>query len=240
MVNTPARKTLFVVAMLVSSVIRVEGKGDEDGKNGVKVMYFRHGESAGNAWRVDLGIADGVLTPKGENQARSRIAQLTSDQRAEMLAVDVVLVSPLTRAMQTALALYVERWWRWWRTASSWVGGVGGGGGGGGHSWVGTCGGLCCASLPRLFSRVCYRRASIPSYISYHLSFYSFSLQVQPRGGHDPEGAVAKEDADVRDRARAAGKSQEHERSAWRVQLTPTPVQVRQGKTYRGAEGKRV
>lgn len=66
-----------------------------------KVVYFvRHGESMANArpfeLRMDVALRDAPLTDKGKMQAREL------QDAVKQWNVQVVIVSPLTRAMQTA------------------------------------------------------------------------------------------------------------------------------------------
>eukprot|EP00928_Gymnodinium_smaydae_P053603 TRINITY_DN37555_c0_g1_i1.p1 TRINITY_DN37555_c0_g1~~TRINITY_DN37555_c0_g1_i1.p1 ORF type:complete len:498 (-),score=108.18 TRINITY_DN37555_c0_g1_i1:103-1596(-) len=76
------------------------------------IVFVRHGESAGNApaqgvWNEKSLFAyrDGKLTPDGERQVEARVALMDDALLASLLATEVVLVSPLARAMATAIIL---------------------------------------------------------------------------------------------------------------------------------------
>lgn len=67
-------------------------------------IYFRHGESQGNAGNA-VRAADGRLTGTGESQAVQRVGLLDPADLIRLQGSDVILVSPLRRAMGTALIL---------------------------------------------------------------------------------------------------------------------------------------
>jgi len=69
-----------------------DGSDSEEGPK--KVFLLRHGQSLMNLTGED--IRDSVLSPNGETQARSWKGH------AEKFGVEVILVSPLRRAIQTA------------------------------------------------------------------------------------------------------------------------------------------
>lgn len=72
-----------------------------------KFVYIRHGQSTGNAmqfWRA----ADGVLTDKGESQAVTRVALMDAELLQKISQSELVLVSPLRRAMATSLIVAAE------------------------------------------------------------------------------------------------------------------------------------
>lgn len=70
------------------------------------VFLIRHGESTFNAiygqTQVDPGLIDAPLSPRGETQVAEARA------RAQALKVEVVVCTPLTRALQTARGLFGE------------------------------------------------------------------------------------------------------------------------------------
>merc|ERR1719162_1238540 len=83
-----------------------------------RVVVVRHGESEYNAavrrlgtwftpsfWRngFDPGIRDAPLTAKGQEQARAFGRCLAERRIVEELGISVCVVSPLSRALQTAV-----------------------------------------------------------------------------------------------------------------------------------------
>ena len=72
--------------------------------NKARIVCIRHGESTFNAahrlGRGDPGLPDARLTPRGEIQARS------ARDRLQPIPFDLVVVSPLTRAIETAAILF--------------------------------------------------------------------------------------------------------------------------------------
>lgn len=69
-----------------------------------RLVLLRHGESVANAAREFTGRVDVDLTPQGEEQAR-RAARLLDEAG---LRPDVVLTSPMLRALRTARAVRAE------------------------------------------------------------------------------------------------------------------------------------
>jgi len=72
-----------------------------------RVIFLRHGQSLYNAAKVDPMINDAALTEKGRRQAKRAARKLKRIQ-----GVELVVVSPLTRALQTmeiALRSQVEK-----------------------------------------------------------------------------------------------------------------------------------
>lgn len=71
-----------------------------------EVHLIRHGESQFNAAfalkRVDPMIYDAPLTPRGHEQAAALRAEVAA------LGIETVIVSPLTRAIQTALGIFKD------------------------------------------------------------------------------------------------------------------------------------
>ena len=63
-----------------------------------KVLFVRHGQGAHNETIANWGLIDPELTAVGEAQ----VADLNERLQSEMGAVELIVVSPLTRAMQTA------------------------------------------------------------------------------------------------------------------------------------------
>jgi broad specificity phosphatase PhoE len=61
-----------------------------------KLYFIRHGESEGNLARIFSGQADHRLTAQGRMQA-----QLAA-QEAAQLSIDLIISSPLSRALETA------------------------------------------------------------------------------------------------------------------------------------------
>lgn len=87
----------------------MEDDGDEQVK---QITYFRHGESAGNAGLMGAlerlsatAYRDGVLTKKGKKQVDDRVMLMDEDWLRRVVEPEVVLVSPLRRAMATAILL---------------------------------------------------------------------------------------------------------------------------------------
>jgi broad specificity phosphatase PhoE len=69
----------------------------------MKHLYFcRHGESEANLQRIFAGILDSPLTPRGCEQAR--LAGLHADE----LGLDLIVSSPLIRALETARIIATE------------------------------------------------------------------------------------------------------------------------------------
>jgi broad specificity phosphatase PhoE len=69
----------------------------------MKHLYFcRHGESEANLQRVFAGRADSPLTPHGCEQAR------VAGQHADELSLDLIVASPLIRALETARIIAAE------------------------------------------------------------------------------------------------------------------------------------
>jgi uncharacterized phosphatase len=65
--------------------------------NKMKHLYFvRHGESIRNLQRIFAGQYDTPLTDRGRDQARQ------AGERARHLAVNLIVSSPLSRALETA------------------------------------------------------------------------------------------------------------------------------------------
>jgi len=72
-----------------------------------KFVFIRHGESAGNV-NPDAGNADGLLTDAGESQAVTRVALMDVELLQKVSQSELVLVSPLRRAMATSLIVAAE------------------------------------------------------------------------------------------------------------------------------------
>jgi broad specificity phosphatase PhoE len=69
----------------------------------MRLLFVRHGESAGNVLGVIQGRADYPLTPRGVEQARALAAKLAADSASGDLApVAALYTSPLARAAATA------------------------------------------------------------------------------------------------------------------------------------------
>lgn len=94
-------------------------------KREVEVVYMRHGRSMGNeamaqikkfhaidSLKAALLASDGELTTVGKGQAVARIEQMTNKDFLvySVLDVHLVLVSPLCRAMQTAVVAWLAAW----------------------------------------------------------------------------------------------------------------------------------
>ncbi|KNY23236.1 histidine phosphatase family protein [Methylobacterium sp. ARG-1] len=71
-----------------------------------RIICIRHGESTFNAARrlggSDPGLLDARLTPRGQAQARE------ARERLKDIPFELVVVSPLTRAIETAAILFGE------------------------------------------------------------------------------------------------------------------------------------
>jgi len=65
----------------------------------MKVYVARHGQTEWNALNKVCGITDSMLTERGREQARELAATLTDKE------IDLIIVSPLTRAQETAAAV---------------------------------------------------------------------------------------------------------------------------------------
>ena len=65
-----------------------------------KVLVVRHGQGAHNRTIKNWGLVDPELTPEGEAQVADLHARLKQDERVKH--IELIVVSPLTRAMQTA------------------------------------------------------------------------------------------------------------------------------------------
>lgn len=79
------------------------------------VTFIRHGESVGNAGLMGAieagsvwGYRDGELTSRGEDQAASRVAMMDEATIFRVTSAETVLVSPLKRAMATAVVVLAE------------------------------------------------------------------------------------------------------------------------------------
>ena len=75
-------------------------------RDNTRILCIRHGESTFNAahrqGRGDPGHLDARLTPRGQAQARE------ARERLENLPFELVVVSPLTRAIETTAILFGE------------------------------------------------------------------------------------------------------------------------------------
>ena len=67
----------------------------------------KHGNLRQAIGELAAGVPDGALTESGRLQAVVRIYQMDIEEVLYMLRADMVLVSPVKRAMQTALTLFV-------------------------------------------------------------------------------------------------------------------------------------
>lgn len=65
------------------------------------ITFIRHGESTGNAGGIHQGQADFPLSEKGREQARALAARFA----AEGAVYDLIVASPLSRALETAQIL---------------------------------------------------------------------------------------------------------------------------------------
>lgn len=64
-----------------------------------KVLFIRHGQGAHNRTVANWGLVDPELTDEGEAQVGLLYEQLSNE---DLSAIELIAVSPLTRAMQTA------------------------------------------------------------------------------------------------------------------------------------------
>eukprot|EP00928_Gymnodinium_smaydae_P040786 TRINITY_DN2762_c0_g2_i1.p1 TRINITY_DN2762_c0_g2~~TRINITY_DN2762_c0_g2_i1.p1 ORF type:complete len:215 (-),score=35.37 TRINITY_DN2762_c0_g2_i1:236-880(-) len=78
----------------------------------IQITYVRHGQSAGNAGGLqhikDLdrhAHFDGKLTEKGEKQVKDRVEKYSQEMVTNIVNTQLVMVSPLRRAMATAVLL---------------------------------------------------------------------------------------------------------------------------------------
>lgn len=71
-----------------------------------KVHLIRHAEGIHNLSTDNHGIIDPVLTDRGKQQSRDLAVKLASRQAAGELDVGLVLASPLTRTISTALIAF--------------------------------------------------------------------------------------------------------------------------------------
>mmetsp|Transcript_108629 Transcript_108629/g.307074 ORF Transcript_108629/g.307074 Transcript_108629/m.307074 type:complete len:424 (+) Transcript_108629:101-1372(+) len=79
------------------------------------ITYLRHGKSAGNAGMMGVvemksltAYRDGLLVAKGEQQVVDRVASLDAKLAHLITSAEVVLVSPLARALATAVIVLAE------------------------------------------------------------------------------------------------------------------------------------
>lgn len=82
---------------------------------GKTITYVRHAKSAGNAgvagcleMKSFLAFRDGQLVEAGEQQVIDRVAQLDDNTIDRIRHAQIILVSPLARAMATAIVLLAE------------------------------------------------------------------------------------------------------------------------------------
>ena len=69
-----------------------------------RVIFLRHGQTAHNIPPYTAVLnTDNELTPAGEQQARAVNDQLKRLSAASLLSLDAVVVSPLSRSIQTGL-----------------------------------------------------------------------------------------------------------------------------------------
>ena len=69
-----------------------------------RVIFLRHGQTAHNIPPYTAVLnTDNELTPAGEQQARAVNDQLKRLSAAGLLSLDAVVVSPLSRSIQTGL-----------------------------------------------------------------------------------------------------------------------------------------
>lgn len=73
-------------------------KGDEKPLAGKRVLFVRHGQGAHNATIKNWGLIDPELNAVGEQQ----VARLNTQLQPYLKDVEVVAVSPLTRALQVS------------------------------------------------------------------------------------------------------------------------------------------
>lgn len=114
--ETRLLRTLALAALLGAPSARRTvgpvGAGDSEDLADREITFFRHGKSVGNAgvWgAITMGSVtayrDGILTSEGEEQVKRRVGLLDSAHLRRALAAEVVLTSPLRRAMATTLQL---------------------------------------------------------------------------------------------------------------------------------------
>ena len=94
------RELIYIVVGLCWMLCRCKSKDCRSG--GKRVCFIRHGQGQHNTSMLEWAIVDPPLNSTGEEQVKA----LHSTLRDALPSFDLVAVSPLTRAMQTALGVF--------------------------------------------------------------------------------------------------------------------------------------
>lgn len=74
------------------------------------ILLIRHGEAQHNVdWSGSKDVLDTRLTPKGKQQASEALANTTDAYRALLADAELLVVSPLSRAVETASIIFGEQ-----------------------------------------------------------------------------------------------------------------------------------